>query len=29
MNVYEVWGIAPKYQYLGRTVTKKQFKQRL
>lgn len=29
MNLYEVWGIAPKYQYQGRSVTKKQFKQQV
>lgn len=27
MNLFEVWGIEPKYSYIGQTVTKKQFKQ--
>lgn len=27
MNLFEVWGIEPKYRYIGQTVTKKQFKQ--
>lgn len=27
MRLYGIWGIEPKYHYLGQTVTKKQFKQ--
>ena len=29
MNLFEVWGIEPKYSYIGQTVTKKQFKQQI
>ena len=29
MNLFEVWGIDPKYPYIGQAITKKQFKQQV